>query len=310
MLGIVGGHGQGELEAVFIACFLQQCLCLFNILGVVIGQLGHKVAAECGEHAGADGHTVAVQNEIGDCLLVHGIAQCLTDAHIGEGLEAVVQIHGLYQLHGVLFDDILVFHALDLVSGHVCHQINGAALQAHDPAAGFHDQVVDLLQLCLFTPVIVKAFHDEVFLRGTGYELKGSGADGCGCLVFVIVGNDGCVGGCQICKEFCVGCLQRDFYGAVTGLFYRLDAAEGTGSAVIVVIQHTCAAGNRKDNIVCSDFFAVVEFDAFTYSEHINSTIFGNFHFLSDCFYNVAVGIGLYKAFENVKVDFSGSCRH
>ena len=99
---VVGGDGNGHVEAVWIAGLGQQLHSLVRVVGVVIGQAVVKILGEGRVHAGADQGAVTVKGQVQNLLPVHGVAQGLTNQLVVEGLRGIVQIQGCLLYTSVL----------------------------------------------------------------------------------------------------------------------------------------------------------------------------------------------------------------
>ena len=210
--GVVGGDGDGEAQ-ILIARLFQQGLGLLHVGLVVVGQLGHGVAAQGGEHAGAHGGAVAVHGQVDDGLLIHGVAQGLADTLIGKGGEIVVEIQRLDDVAAALHDGH-IRHVGNLGGVQVAGQVDGAGAQAHHQGLGVGDDLQDhLIQIGALAPVFIKLLQHHAVLGGVGHEAEGAGAHG------AVVGVDalGDDGHAHIGVELGVGGFQGDDDGAVVG---------------------------------------------------------------------------------------------
>ena len=189
---VVGGDGDGHREPVGVARLGQEGLGLLHVVGVVVGQALVKVLPESGVHAGADEAAVAVKGQVQNLLPVHGVAQGLADPHVVKGLLGVVEVHGLDQVHGALFDVEVVSQLGHLGAGQMGEEVHGPALEAHENAVRVFDNFIgNLIQIGFLTPVVLEALQDDVVLSGPGDELEGPRPHGGGVLPVVLRREDG-----------------------------------------------------------------------------------------------------------------------
>ena len=97
------------------------------------------------------------EGDVNDLLFVHGVAQRLPDPNVVKGLFAVVEIQGLYQVHGALFDIEAVLKLGGLGAAEVGEQVYRPALEADDNAVRvLHNLKGHPIQIGRGAPVAVK----------------------------------------------------------------------------------------------------------------------------------------------------------
>ena len=304
---IVGRDGDGQVKAVWIARLRQQLFGFGNVLRVVIGQAVVKILAEGGVHAGPDGLSVAVGNEIQNLLLVDGVAQGLPHLLVVQRGRGVVQIQGLHQIHGAFQNGILVSQLGNLSGGQMGAEVHRPALERlHQGVGVFNDFEGHLVQRGGSAPIIVKPFQHNGFLRGAGDKTEGAGAHRRGVLLVVVPGHDG---GGEIGQKLVVRLFQLDHNGfAVRGL-YRLDIRKRLHQGLFPP-RGVGAALNGINHIVRAHRFTIVEFYAVTQSEGVGFSTVGFRIGFSNRGNQISVRRGLYQALKDVEQDLSGSCRH
>ena len=205
---VVGGDRDGHGEPVRIPRLRQKLPGPVRVIGVIVCQVLHKIFLEGRIHAGADGAAVPVKGQIDDLLLVHGIAQGLPHQLVVEGLHGVVQVQGLYQVHGALQHLEVVPQLGHLGAGQVGEHVDGPALQAHHQAVRvLDDPEGHLVQLGRGAPVVVEPLQNDGVLGCPGHELEGPGAHRSGVLLRIVLRQDGQG---QIGQKFAVRLVQGD----------------------------------------------------------------------------------------------------
>ena len=144
---------------------------------------------------------MAVLGQVQDGLHVHCVAQRLTNLFIVKGLDFIVQIQCLNQVHGAFQHVVLIAQILDVVHGHMGTNVNGACVQSCDTGSlVLIDLIGHLVHLSGGAIVICVLLQNHVLLNGAGDELEGAGADGLSLAVLVVLGGDIHVG--QVAQKF------------------------------------------------------------------------------------------------------------
>ena len=272
----------------------------------MVGQAVVKVLAEGGIHAGADGAAVAVEGQVDDGLLVHGVAQGLPDADIVEGLLGVVQVQSLDQVHGALFHIEVIAQLGHLSAGQVGEHVDGAALEAHHDAVGvLNDLVGHLVQIGGGAPVFIELFQDDGVLGGAGHKLEGPGAHGGGVLLVIIHGQNG---RCHVGNKFVAGFGNGDCDGALIKNLYRLDNRKRLHQGVS--LRGVGAAIDGIFHILRRHRLTVVELHTLPQGKGVRHSIIGDRVVLGNSRDQITCGSRLHQTFKHIEHDFFGSCRH
>ena len=308
MLGVVGGDGDGHGEAVGIAGLGEEGLGLGGVLLVGLRQLGQEILGVGGIHAGAGGHAGAAADEVDDLGHIDGVVHGLADPDVVKGLDSVVQVQCLDQLHGVLLDGEAVLHLALHGVGQMDDHIQRAALQAHDQRVGVGDDLEgDLVQIGGGTPVVVELLRHQRLLGRVGDELEGAGADG-------VLGDGGAGalgddGGGHGEDELQTGLLQSDGDGgAVLRGGHGLHIGEG-GHERRALVLGAGAALQRVDHVSGRDGLAVVELHALPQGEGVGQAVLGDLIAAGDSGDYLAVGADLHQALKEIEHDLAGAGR-
>ena len=104
----------------------------------------------------------------------------------------MVEIHGLNQVHGALFNIEIPAELGGLGAGQVGKEVHRPALETHENAVRiFNDLEGDLVQIRRLSPILLKALQDDIVLCGPGDIPKRPGAHRGGVLPVVVRREDG-----------------------------------------------------------------------------------------------------------------------
>ena len=276
-------------------------------MGIGIGQRRVEVLAKGGIHGGAHLGAVPVGGQRQHAVHVHGIAQRLTHQLVVKGRHGVVQVDRLHQVHGALQHLVAVAEVVDLIHGHVCHQIQGTAVQCSEQrGAILIDLVGHLVQVGGLSIVFHVSLQDNILLHAAGNILEGSGAHGLGGLVCVVSGHDVHAG--HIAEEIAVGCAEG--HGNLVSVYHHIrDSRKRPHHGRSY--RGGGAGFKRVKYIVWGAGLAIMEYHTFTKEESVSQSIIRYAVIGGNCADVVPVRIGLYKALKDVKHDLSSSCgRH
>ena len=174
---IYRGHGNREGESVRIAGPGKKLFRFFRILCIGICKRFVVIGCKSGNHCGPDLCSVAIVHSINDVLRINGIAECLPDLKLIEGLCRIVQIQCL---HGIGIADVQIgscrIHLLG--DGSIRREsVDCSGLEIHKLLRGICKEAYgNLIQMCRRPPVILKALQCQMILNGIIFKGKGTGS--------------------------------------------------------------------------------------------------------------------------------------
>ena len=295
---VIGGNLDCEGKAIAIARLFQQRLGLFCVTAIEITERLVKVLGKGRIHSGTHLGAVSILGQLQNAVHIHRIAQGLTHPLVIEGLLAVVQIQRLNQIHRTFQDIVVVIEIGDVLHRQMGTYVDRAGVQCrHHGGCIFINLVGDLVQIGWRTVVVRILFQNHVLLDGAGLELEGTGTDGLGLIVCIILRSD--VDISQVADELGGGTLQFD---DDSGIIRRLNAVDIRKRLYQGGLHRGSGASIKGiENVVYGHGFPIVELHAVTQFKRVRQLIFRNRVVFCDSRVEIAVGVGLDQTFVNVK---------
>ena len=189
------------------------------------------------------------------------------------------------------------------------HHINRTTLKFHRNGIGIGtDLEGNVFDVGFVSPVIIILRKNHIFKRRPGNILIWSRSDGICRRIGVMLGDDGCGYGGNVCQEIVIHMFKG--YGDVL-LINDIHAYNIRKRRYPRLFSFDISAFTHGIlYILCSNVCTVVEFHLITNGECVGQAVFADFNFTCYRRNDITIGIGFYQTFENIEEYFLGSCRH